>query len=1507
MSGEVVGTAFIKIKALTRGLAKDIEKSVKKGMADAKLDKAGEEEGKKLGKSMGDSTVDSASETIKKRSGDIVPKDAFEDVRKKFNKEGGLLGDFDILPEGTEEKISESFDRINKSISEGFSEGAGSLSDTEILSDADAAKIQKDFERQANKVRSNLYRINKNMVKEFPKDGSSIGDSTLVSDDDVAKINKQHQRQFDKVRSNLYRINQSMAKAFPQVKAGDIVPDLTGEREDTERDTNAIGGALDRLFNKMKSLGDSGGGGLPGGFLGKSVAGIGGAIVAALPYIQDVGSAVLSYATGLVAQVGFLTTALAGFGAAAGAAIGGALLPLGPIMLAFKAETEELTIFKDSLKAAGEEFLRIGIATQATLLPALDDAIFQMGELVPMFSEFGFFVGQAVGNFARLASLVLTGEMAQGRFAAILQSSMRILDMLMPMILDVGNILSGIWVAAAPAAERFVGTLSRMVHRWSEIVNFGLYTGTLTDTLNTWYDRAELVGRALGNLAGAVFDILSVGADSADSVFVRFDEWAKRYRAWTESEVGQNKLKLIFDNSLAVMREINGVVSDLFDGIFGRLGDVGGVDSMVEALQNFRDVLPEIKEEFQGFVDQIRDVNSIVGPQLVAKFTQAFEELKEPIGRLVYAILDVMSAMEESGAFETFLDLMKILAEVLTTLLSIPGFGTFIGYMIAFGGAAKVARFAIGPLVSVMGPFVSIIQALVKAKAATTLIGTAKGLTAVSAASKVAINANLAAGFSNIITGAGGAAGAIGGLGGAAKGLPAATKTATGAGGRLAGALGKIGPALLPLGPWGIAAGVGIAAAGTAFYFATKDGRAFKQEVRQLEGALGKLNGGLNITTQGLRDYLAEDSRFVSRNQKDDLERMGFSFKTLGKEIANGTISYTEFAEAAIKAGEVSTQIGIPTGRGQGRDVELVTTSLKDLQREYNLTEVQVNRLARGESIRAKGTRLQLKGNTDVIDSFTETRKALGQAAKDNIKAFESNAQNIRLLGRGAVSAIAKDIEQAGKLEAGEIMIETLDRLGRAADNDSRKVKGLSSVIRDQIDAQVAHLGANDRAIEKNRLLRAEQEKLFARIRESIKLVSSADFRKTSAFESMQSFSDLTKGLDFRKFSDLANNGDVDTLLQKFPGLADATKVMFDNLKDLPAEEFNAAAASMNLDADSLRAAMEGAAAAITHLQDTAVSKLPTISQLLDEATGVTEDGDQFFREDKFLAGVDERIRNTNQFATDIKTIKEKSGDEAARMAAQEGPVAARNLAEMAVGGDGEGLRVAIDRMKAAEEGLRKQISDVLGPAIALQYMGQAKPMSEAWGFGLAAGLNSEGTLSALRGSSLDTLNYLARGFKGHFVLDIFGLRFIHTGTFNSWARHRPRWSTGGGGGVPLSSGGFVGMEAFGNGPQGTDTVPAWLTPGEFVLRRKIAQAIPRHILHSLNAGDTRLMGLLTSLGRNRPGSPNITNAITATPVSTSRTGVVIEQMNIVAPSPLDASRLMVDRLRILQAQSTGV
>lgn len=67
----------------------------------------------------------------------------------------------------------------------------------------------------------------------------------------------------------------------------------------------------------------------------------------------------------------------------------------------------------------------------------------------------------------------------------------------------------------------------------------------------------------------------------------------------------------------------------------------------------------------------------------------------------------------------------------------------------------------------------------------------------------------------------------------------------------------------------------------------------------------------------------------------------------------------------------------------------------------------------------------------------------------------------------------------------------------------------------------------------------------------------------------------------------------------------------------------------------------------------------------------------------------------------------------------------------------------------------------------------------------------------------------------------------------------RTRISVGAGGGQTLASGGIVQDAKYlaTGGPSGTDTVPAWLTPGEFVMRKSAVDRLGVGFLSALNGG----------------------------------------------------------------------
>ena len=214
------------------------------------------------------------------------------------------------------------------------------------------------------------------------------------------------------------------------------------------------------------------------------------------------------------------------------------------------------------------------------------------------------------------------------------------------------------------------------------------------------------------------------------------------------------------------------------------------------------------------------------------------------------------------------------------------------------------------------------------------------------------------------------------------SGLTTAAGSATKAGSSIAGVASTFGA----LGPAGIAAGAAIGIVGAAYLSAKKKSDNFKKATSEITKALEDQEGVLNTSTAALADYLSTQSRFVDRNQVDDLGRMKTSWTEVAQQIEAGDEGLQKFIRTAIDAGEI------------------------DVAEGYNVDDA-VTQFLRGHD-------QVLRGNTDLIDSFKEVQESREKAFEGNIDALlvdsritkngENLARNYKEMGLSAEQALDK-------------------------------------------------------------------------------------------------------------------------------------------------------------------------------------------------------------------------------------------------------------------------------------------------------------------------------------------------------------------------------------------------------------------------------------------------------------------------------------------------------------------
>jgi len=321
--------------------------------------------------------------------------------------------------------------------------------------------------------------------------------------------------------------------------------------------------------------------------------------------------------------------------------------------------------------------------------------------------------------------------------------SIEILRNLLSAAGDLIDIFLNLWASSILPAIDLSATLSHITDRLQEITAAARESGQLSRTIREWYERGKLVIGALADIAVGIFNILKIGANNAGSFFDTFRKFAADFRAFTSSEAGQNKLARIFEQANAIAHEFNGLIGDIFKAIGGAVFDAGGADGIIGFIQVLRtDVVPFLTE----FLTQ---VSSSYGPQLLEFFRN--------FGKL-------LTELSKSGALGTTLATinitLRIFNDILSTLLKIPGFQKFLGYLFAFSsimlipGLGAAIRFIAGGILELTGALLGLEEGAGAITVITTLAETLGGVFGVAGIAGIATGGAIIIGVVAAIAGA---------------------------------------------------------------------------------------------------------------------------------------------------------------------------------------------------------------------------------------------------------------------------------------------------------------------------------------------------------------------------------------------------------------------------------------------------------------------------------------------------------------------------------------------------------------------------------------------------------------------------------------------------------------------------------------------------------------------------------------------------------------------------------
>lgn len=390
------------------------------------------------------------------------------------------------------------------------------------------------------------------------------------------------------------------------------------------------------------------------------------------------------YVGGIVGYLGTLVQIGVAGGAVLGATFITAAAGLGILMAAFKAQTPELEAFKEGVADVNEAWKNMIRGTQRELFPRLDEAYRTLSNgLLPVFNEMAPVVGRVAGDVAKMVASTLTSGPAMkmwegfsvnvGYVSAALG---RIINALARMFIPLMDTLN-------PLVLDFAITLVTITERWADLLEKARDSGSLKTFFDTGYAKAKQFMGALGDILAGLWNIMQIGSQEIGmSAFDTFDAFAERFRAFTKSLDGQNKIRKFFQEAKPVMEEVNGIMRDIIV-LFGQDVMTGsGSKNIVATLQLIRNtVIPGVHSALK----------ELAGATSQADFAS-----------LIASMTDLITAIFKLQFLTPVLQTITFFLEALVTVLNTPIVGPLVKWLFVLGTVAGFAAKFIGPILPLL-------------------------------------------------------------------------------------------------------------------------------------------------------------------------------------------------------------------------------------------------------------------------------------------------------------------------------------------------------------------------------------------------------------------------------------------------------------------------------------------------------------------------------------------------------------------------------------------------------------------------------------------------------------------------------------------------------------------------------------------------------------------------------------------------------------------------------------
>lgn len=342
---------------------------------------------------------------------------------------------------------------------------------------------------------------------------------------------------------------------------------------------------------------------------------------------------------------------------------------------AFADKTPAFKNFAVQIAALKTPFQQLRDAVQESLLPSLGDAVERMaGTYFPFFERQLTAIAEVLGGLAERFSVMATSASWMKDMETIWADTRHTISEVGGGILHIVSALRGVMVAFAPVMRQMADGFHRMTARFDRFANSAEGRKSMGEMFQRGWDAAKQFWSILKNLAIALWNIANIGRDLGSSMGGGFENMMIRFREWTQSTEGQDRIRQFFRDikqTLVDLGELFAAIGRGFASMGGGKGDQEGAQSFLDGLTA---AVPGVFKVLEGLIR----VASAIG-WLLEKLgpTGSFLlTLAVIFGRVIGAIMPLLRILGRLGGIlwrvGGFL-LQRLLIPAITTLAAVLG------------------------------------------------------------------------------------------------------------------------------------------------------------------------------------------------------------------------------------------------------------------------------------------------------------------------------------------------------------------------------------------------------------------------------------------------------------------------------------------------------------------------------------------------------------------------------------------------------------------------------------------------------------------------------------------------------------------------------------------------------------------------------------------------------------------------------------------------------------------